>query len=52
MCTKVLNIKFRDRIGCGFFKLVSDIGGDIMDMRAYRVFISDTIYNGILITKN
>ena len=29
---------------------ISDIGGDIGDTRAYRVFISDTIYNEILIT--
>ena len=34
----------------GFFK--SDIGGDIGNARAYRAFISDTIYNEILITKS
>jgi len=31
---------------------ISDIWGDIWDMRAYRAFISDTIYNEILITKS
>ena len=31
---------------------ISDIGGDIGDTRAYRSFISDTIYNEILITKS
>ena len=34
------------------FQIDSDIGGDIGDTRAYRSFISDTIYNEILITKN
>ena len=31
---------------------ISDIGGDIGDMRAYRAFILDTIYNEILLTKS
>jgi len=48
--TKVLNIGYQDRIGWGFF--ISDIGGDIGDTRAYQAFISDTIYNEILITKS
>ena len=43
---KVLNIGYRDRIGWRFF--ISDIG----DMRTYRAFKSDTIYNEILITKS
>jgi len=47
---KVLNIRYQDRIGWGFF--ISDIGGDIGDTRAYRAFISDTTYNEILITKS
>ena len=46
----VLNIGYRDRIGWGF--LISDIGGDIGDTRAYWTFISDTIYNEILLTKS
>ena len=29
---------------------ISDIGGDIGDMRAYRAFVSDTIYNEILMS--
>ena len=29
---------------------ISNIGGDIRDTRAYRTFISDTIYYEILIT--
>ena len=29
-----------------------DIGGDIGDTHAYRAFISDTIYNEILITNS
>ena len=47
---KVLNIRYRNRIGWGVF--ISDIGGDIGDTRAYRSFISDTIYNEILIIKS
>jgi len=49
--TKVLNIGYRDRIGWGFF--ISDIGyqEDIGDTSAYWAFISDTIYNELLITK-
>ena len=47
---KVLNIGYRDRIGWEFF--ISDIGGDIADTHAYQEFISDTIYNEILITKS
>jgi len=31
---------------------ISDIGGDIEDTRAYWTFMSDTIYNKILITKS
>ena len=48
--SKVLNIRYRDHIGCGFF--ISDIGGDVGVTRAYQAFISNTIYNEILITKN
>ena len=47
---KILNLGYRDRIGWGFF--ISDIEGDIGDTCAYRAFISDTIYNEILITKS
>ena len=36
----------------GFSYRISDIGGDIGDVPAYLVFISDTIYNEILITKS
>jgi len=50
MVSKVLNIKYQDRIRWGFF--ISDIGGDIGDTRAYWAFISDNIYNEILITKS
>ena len=46
METKVLNIGYRDRIDWGLF--ISDIG----DTHAYRAFISDIIYNEILITKS
>ena len=31
---------------------ISDIGGDIEDTHAYWAFMSDTIYNKILITKS
>ena len=36
----------------GFSYRILDIGRDIGDTRAYRAFISDTVYNEILITKN
>ena len=36
----------------GFSYQISNIGGDIGNMRAYRAFILDTIYNEILITKS
>ena len=36
----------------GFSYRISDIGGDIGDTRAYRVFILDTIYSEILIIKS
>ena len=49
---KVLNIGYRDRIGWWFSYRISDIRGDIGDTHAYRAFISDTIYNEILITKS
>ena len=49
---KVLNIGYRNRIGWGFSYQISDIRGDIGDTRAYRAFISDIIYNEILITKS
>ena len=50
--SKVLNIRYRDRIGWDFF--ISDIEyrRRYRDTRAYRVFISDTIYYEILITKS
>jgi len=41
-----------DRIGWGFSYQISDIRGDIGDTCALRVFISDIIYNEILITKS
>jgi len=44
---KVLNIGYRDDgiVSDGSFSYqISDIGRDIGDMRAYRTFISDTIY--------
>ena len=47
---KVLNIGYQNRIVWGFF--ISDIGGDIGDMRAYWAFISDTIYNEILVIRS
>jgi len=51
VCIKVLNIRYRDRIGWGFFIL--DIGyRGRYRRRAYWVFILDTIYNEILITKS
>jgi len=49
---KVLNIGYQNRIGWGFSYRISDTGRDIGDTRAYRAFISDTIYNEILITKS
>jgi len=48
----VLNIGYRDRIGWGFSYRISDIGRDIRDTCAYWAFISDIIYNEILITKS
>ena len=50
--SKVLNIGYQNRIGWRFSYRISDIGGDIGDTRAYRAFISDTIYNEILIIKS
>jgi len=50
--SKVLNIGYRDRIEWGFSYRMSDIGGDIGDTRAYQAFISETIYNEILINKS
>lgn len=47
---KVLNIEYWDYIKREVFIL--DIGRDIGDMHKYRMFISDTIYNVILIIKN
>ena len=43
---KVLNIGYRDHIVWGFFI------SDIEDTRAYWAFISDIIYNEILISKS
>lgn len=47
---KVLNIEYWDYIKREVFIL--DIGRDIGDMHKCRMFISDTIYNVILIIKN
>jgi len=47
---KVLNIGIVSDGGFSYWIL--DIGGDIGDTHAYRTFISDIIYNEILITKS
>ena len=40
-------------ISAGSFSYqISDVGRDIGDTRAYQAFISNTIYNEILITKS
>ena len=52
MLIKVLNIGIGIVSDGRFSYRISDIGGDIGDTRAYRVFISDTMYNEILITKS
>jgi len=52
LISKVLNIDIGIISDGSFSYRISGIGGDIGDMRAYRTFISDTIYNEILIIKS